>query len=81
MDFLKGLWKSRYGGMSLVISDLLSLQFLFPSRSGSVSSVVSSSLGPHGLQPLSRLLCPWDSLCKNTGVGCHALLQGIFPSQ
>ena len=29
----------------------------------------------------SRLLCPWDSPGKNTGVGCHALLQGIFPSQ
>ena len=27
-----------------------------------------------------RLLCPWDSLGKNTGVGCHALLQGIFPT-
>ena len=23
--------------------------------------------------------CPWDSPGKNTGVGCHALLQGIFP--
>ena len=28
-----------------------------------------------------RLLCPWDSPCKNTGVGCHALLQGIFLTQ
>ena len=28
-----------------------------------------------------RLLCPWDSLGKNTGMGCHALLQGIFPIQ
>ena len=28
-----------------------------------------------------RLLCPWDSLGKDTGVGCHALLQGIFPTQ
>ena len=28
-----------------------------------------------------RLLCPWDSLGKNTGVGCHAFLQGIFPTQ
>jgi len=27
----------------------------------------------------SRFLCPWDSPGKNTGVGCHALLQGIFP--
>ena len=24
------------------------------------------------------LLCPWDSPGKNTGVGCHFLLQGIF---
>ena len=26
----------------------------------------------------ARLLCPWDSPHKNTGVGCHALLQGTF---
>ena len=32
---------------------------------------------PWTVQP-SRLLCPWDSPGKNTGVGCHALLQGIF---
>ena len=36
--------------------------------------------GPHGLWP-ARLLCPWDSPGKNTGVHCHALLQGIFPTQ
>jgi len=35
--------------------------------------VVSDSLQPHGLYPTS-LLCPWDSLGKNTGVGCHFLL-------
>ena len=36
---------------------------------------------PNGPQP-ARLLCPWiDSPGKNTGVGCHALLQGIFPTQ
>ena len=29
----------------------------------------------------TRLLCPWDSPGKNTGVGCHFLLQGIFPTQ
>ena len=28
-----------------------------------------------------RLLSPWDSPDKNTGVGCHFLLQGIFPTQ
>ena len=28
-----------------------------------------------------RLLRPWDFLGKSTGVGCHFLLQGIFPTQ
>ena len=32
------------------------------------------------LQP-ARLLCPWDSPGKNPGVCCHALPQGIFPTQ
>ena len=32
-----------------------------------------------GLQP--RLLCPWDFSGNNIGVGCHFLLQGIFPTQ
>ena len=43
-------------------------------------SVVSDSLRPHGLYP-PRLLCPWNSPGKNTGVGCHSLLQGIFQTQ
>ena len=34
----------------------------------------------HGLWPAS-LSCPWNSLGKNTGVGSHSLLQGIFPTQ
>ena len=25
--------------------------------------------------------CPWDFSGKNTGVGCHSILQGIFPNQ
>ena len=43
-------------------------------------SVVSESLQPHRLQP-ARLLCPWSSPGKNTGVGCPFLLQGIFLTQ
>ena len=35
---------------------------------------------PHALEP-ARLLCPWDSSGKSTGVGCHALLQKIFLTQ
>ena len=38
-------------------------------------SVMSDSLQP------ARHLCPWDSPGKNTGEGCHDLLQVIFPSQ
>ena len=45
-----------------------------------VHSVMSDSLQSHGPYP-TRLLCPWDFLGKNTGAGCHFLLQGIFPSQ
>jgi len=43
-------------------------------------SVVSDSLWPCGQQP-TRLHRPWDFPGKNTGVGCHFLLQGIFPTQ
>ena len=40
-------------------------------------SVLSDSLWSHGLQT-ARLLCPWNSPGKNTEVGSHALLHGIF---
>ena len=39
-----------------------------------VTSVVSDSVQPHRRLPI-RLPCPWDSPVKNTGVGCHFLLQ------
>ena len=35
---------------------------------------------PHGLQP-TRLVCPRDFPGKNTRVGRHALIEGIFPTQ
>ena len=43
-------------------------------------SRVCHSLLTHGLEP-TRLLYPWNSPGKNTGEGCHTLLQGIFPTQ
>ena len=43
-------------------------------------SVMFDCLRPHGLSP-TRLLCPWDFPSKNTGVGCHVLLQETFPTQ
>ena len=45
-----------------------------------VCSVVSDSLWLHGLQP-SRLFCPQNFPGRNTGVGCHYLLQENFPTQ
>ena len=38
------------------------------------ASVMSDSVRPHRRQP-TRVRCPWDSPGKNTGVGCHFLLQ------
>ena len=52
-------------------------------RKGTHSVLVARSCttlcDPHG-QP-ARILCPWNFPGKNTGVGCHFLLQGIFLTQ
>ena len=45
-----------------------------------VAPIMSNSLWPYG-QESARLLCPWDSPGKNSGVGCYFPLQGIFPNQ
>ena len=44
------------------------------------NQVVSDSFETYGLWP-TRLLCAWDFPGKNTGGGCHFLLQGIFSTQ
>ena len=43
-------------------------------------SVVSNFLQPHGLEP-SKLLCPWNSPGKNTGLSNLSFFQGIFLTQ
>ena len=45
-----------------------------------VTSVMSISVQPNVLQP-ARLLCPWNSPGKSTGVGSLSLFQGIFLTQ
>ena len=45
-----------------------------------ISMSCLTPLQPHGLKPAS-FLCPWDSPGRNTGVGYHFLLQGVFPTQ
>ena len=67
-----------------VSSDLTSVQkvmcYILDCVCVCVCSVMSDSLQPHRLQP-AKLLCPWDFSGKNTGMGSHFLLQGIFPTQ
>ena len=72
-------WASKLLPLPASWFPLLSINSFMKSESVS-HPVVSDSLWPRGLQP-ARLLCPWDSPGKNTGVGGHALLQGIFPTQ
>ena len=67
-------------GNSRKIPTFASLTLLQPLPVCSRHSVMSNSLRHHRLQP-TRLLCPWGFSCKSNGVGCHALLQGIFPTQ
>ena len=43
-----------------------------------VCLVTSDSATPWAV---AGLLCPWDFPGRKTGVGCHFLLQGIFPTQ
>ena len=79
-------WEWKVKGKSLSHVRLLATpwtaahqaQPLFPQR-WQVLSRVWFSATPRTVA--ARLLCPWDSSGKNTGVGCHALLQGIFPTQ
>ena len=46
----------------------------------SESLSLTESSTSHGCH-CTRLLCPWNSPGRNTGVGCHSLLRGIFPTQ
>ena len=70
--------EAKFMGSSVLL--LFNLHLNNESEESVSLSVMSYSLWPHGLEP-ARLLCPWNSLGKNTGVGCHSLLQGIFPTQ
>ena len=60
---------------------ILYFKFLRSHQTVSTLSVcVCQSLIVSDSQP-TRLLCPWNSPGKNTAVGCHSLLQSIFPIQ
>ena len=70
-------WHIRIIKIIILVSNTLSI--IEPCNMNScccVASVVSDSVRSHGWQP-TRLCHPWDSPGKNTGVGCHFLLQCI----
>ena len=83
-----GEGQARLGGAGLagvmVRRDVSYDSSLFPRSDLQRSCLATQScptlLRPHGLWP-AGVLCPWNSPGKNTGVGCHFLLQGVFPTQ
>ena len=62
--------------LSLLIKIMVRSTRNLPSSCCCVASVMSDSVQPHRRQP-TKLRCPWDSPGKNTGVGCHFLLQCV----
>ena len=61
-------------------SKIIHWKYSFKITAMILSMCVSCSVVSDSLQPTS-LLCPWNSTGKNTGMSCHFLLQGIFPTQ
>ena len=71
------LLRDRLGGTN-VLWDLLWARVQSRIQPVPVCMLVSDSVQPYGP---TRLFRPWESLGKNTGLGCHALLQRTFPTQ
>ena len=68
----KGKWKLRKPFLMVSMCVCVCVYVLIPQS--------CPTLWCQGLQS-ARLLGPWDFPGKNTGVGSHSLLQGIFPTQ
>ena len=65
-----------YFELNLLMSTILSLIYVVCVCAQSCPTLCH----PQGLKP-AKLLCPWNLPGKNTGVGCHFLLQGVFLTQ
>ena len=74
-----GLTSQDGHGFTQLFWDWRDLSYAFSLRKNLVVLVATNSARPQGLQP-ARLLCPWDSSGKSTGVGCHFLLQENLPN-
>ena len=85
----RGVWEreERGGWMIWLFLKLPIWDLTFLSEKFSINacmhakSLWSCLLFTTSLTVAARLLCPWDFPGKNTGVGCHGLLQGIFLTQ
>ena len=76
MCFNPGKYKTEENGEEVVRAMLLQKRVTLAVASARVLSLQSCpTLRPLGLWP-ARLLCPWDSSGKNTGVGCHSSARG-----
>ena len=67
-------WGHRESDMTERLHSTFILIIRAVAAAAKVASVVSNSVRSHRRQP-TRLPHPWDSPAKNTGVGCHFLLQ------
>ena len=77
VSFLSHFQKSHYESHSLCESGFSREREPIGCIHMHTCSVMSNFLQSHGLWH-AGILCPWDLPSKNTGVGCHFLLQGIF---
>ena len=77
-SILNRIWPGRIVSSTFVLYLSLIYYFLIKVKVKSLSHVWLCD--PVDCSP-TRLLHPWDSPGKNTGVSCHFLLQGILPTQ
>ena len=69
----KILWIFQFLNANKVWTD-----FPYWNAAAAAKSVMSNSVRPHRWKP-TRLLHPWDSPSKSSGVGCHFLNSGDLP--
>ena len=80
--FLQGMFPTQGSYLYLLHLRALADRFFTSAPPGKESVTAQSGLFLCNLMDYShQVSCPWNSLGKNTGVDCHSLLQGIFPTQ
>ena len=83
-EAIKITYKTTFGKIQLKYQCIFFLKDCYPVSIHCACSVAQPCLtlgDPMRYIQHTRLLCPRDSPGKDTGVGCHALLQGIFLTQ